>query len=126
MPNLEKQLSYWREGSEEALRSVPVLEAASFWAEAFFWTHLAVEKALKAHVVSTTHQVPPLIHNLVRLAELARLPLTSEQLELCDELNRWQSLARYGVTTQQEIADDEARTLLERARSLRKWLIERL
>ncbi len=67
-----------------------------------------------------------MIHNLVRLAALARLALEPEQLELCDELNKWQSIARYGVSKQKEIAADEARDLLERARKLRTWLVEKL
>ena len=123
---VEQQVEYWREGSFEALRTVPTLEREGFYAEALFWTHLAVEKALKAHVTKVTGQVPPLTHNLARLAELAGIGLTTAQLELCDELNTWQGIARYGVARQRAITSDKAIAALAAARGLREWLIQTL
>ncbi len=90
--DVERQIKYWCDGSEKALRSVPILVDGGFWAEALFWTHLGVEKLLKARVVRKTKDVPPYIHKLVRLAEIADLKLSTGQLELCEELSKYQRL----------------------------------
>jgi len=124
--DVEKQLKYWREGAREALRSVPVLEEGEFWAEALFWTHLAVEKALKAHVVKSTRETPPYVHNLVRLGEIAGLDLSSVQIRLCDSLNRYQRLARYPYQSVCEPDSDTSRRLLSEAREFLEWLLTRL
>jgi len=36
-----------------------------------FFVHLALEKVVKAHVWRAKQKMPPHIHNLIRLAELA-------------------------------------------------------
>jgi HEPN domain-containing protein len=46
---------------------------------ALFSAHLTIEKALKAHVVKNTKKFPPMIHNLVSLANIAGLKLTSHK-----------------------------------------------
>jgi HEPN domain-containing protein len=122
----EKQVSYWRDGARESLRSVPVLEDGEFWVEALFWTHLAVEKALKAHVVKATNDVPPYIHNLPRLAETAGLHLSDDQLRLCDSLTRHQRLARYPYQAVREPDGDTSRRLLREAKEFLEWLLTRL
>lgn len=122
----EKQVSYWQEGAPRALRSVPHLEDGEFWAEALFWTHLAVEKALKAHVVKVTQHTPPYIHNLMRLAEIAALNLSPDQVRLCDDLSRYQRLARYPYQSRQEPDSDTARRLLRDGKELVEWLLRRL
>ncbi len=38
---------------------------------ALFWTHLTLEKMLKAHVCRQTKAVPPKIHNLLTLAKMS-------------------------------------------------------
>jgi len=108
------------------MRSVPVLENGEFWTEALFWTHLAVEKALKAHVVKSTCEVPPYIHNLTRLAEIAGLNLSAEQLRLCDDLNRYQRLARYPYRSAWQPDSDTSRRVLHEGKEFLEWLLRKL
>jgi HEPN domain-containing protein len=124
--DVEKQVDYWRHGARESLRSVPVLADGEFWAEALFWTHLGVEKALKAHVVKVTGKAPPYIHNLTRLAEIAGLDPSPAQLRLCDSLNRYQRIARYPYESVQEPDSDTSRRLLQEAKEFIEWLLTRL
>jgi len=60
-----------------------------------FFAHLAIEKMLKAHVTRETKDVPPRIHNLVRLAKLAQLNLDPDQFEFLREFNLYQMEGRY-------------------------------
>ncbi len=101
--DVEKQVEHWRNGALEACRSVPVLAEKRFWPEALFWMHLSIEKAMKAHVARSTRAVPPPLHNLNRLAEIAGIVLDEQQASLCDSLNRWQMLSRYGMERKKTI-----------------------
>jgi HEPN domain-containing protein len=124
--DVEKQLNYWREGARRALRSVPVLEEGEFWIEALFWTHLAVEKALKAHVVKRTRKAPPYIHKLTRLAQIAGVNLSAKQTEMCEDLSLYQRLARYHDEPAREPDGATARRLLHDGKELMTWLLKEL
>ncbi len=56
--------------------------------QALFFVHLSVEKALKALVCRETSDIPPRTHNLVRLAELAKLEMSGELKDTLEELTR--------------------------------------
>ena len=124
--DVQKQIEYWRQGAHAALRSVPTLADGEFWEEALFWTHLAVEKALKAHVVKSTGNTPPYTHKLIRLAEIAGLKLSPVYLQVCEELGIYQRLARYPDKAIREIDTAKARSLLESAKEFYLWLLTNL
>jgi HEPN domain-containing protein len=124
--DVEKQIDYWRRGSQKALRSVSALESGGFWEEALFWTHLAVEKALKAHVARAICDIPPYTHKLPRLAQLAGLDLTAAQVQLCQDLSIFQRLARYPDEPAEEVEGAVAERLLEQAKEFHQWLLKKL
>lgn len=60
-----------------------------------FFAHLALEKVLKAHVCRSKGEMAPPIHNLLRLAETADLPLAQGQRDLLAEVNSFNIEGRY-------------------------------
>jgi len=62
-----------------------------------FLCHLIVEKSLKAVIAEKTNEMPPKIHNLVRLAELGDVynDLSEVQVNLLDTLTPMQIDGRY-------------------------------
>jgi HEPN domain-containing protein len=60
-----------------------------------FCCQQAVEKALKAVIVRKTGELPPRVHNLLRLAETARLEADHEQLRFLGELSAYYIQSRY-------------------------------
>ena len=54
-----------------------------------------LEKILKAYFVKQYNQLPPKVHNLIRLAEMANLELTEEQKLFLDEVNDFNLAIRY-------------------------------
>jgi len=74
-----KQIEYWRTGAEEDFAAAQSLLEKGHLRHALFFAHLALEKMLKALVTQRTREVPPRIHNLLRLASLAGLEIRSEQ-----------------------------------------------
>lgn len=55
-----------------------------------FFAHLSLEKAIKAHVTKTIQQIPPRIHNLIRLAEMARISLEPKYADFLREFGIYQ------------------------------------
>lgn len=74
---------------------------------AALYTHMAVEKSLKAAIVAFERKEPPKTHNLRRLySEIAdQIQLTDEQIAFLDELTPAVSKTRYMDVTL-ELADE--------------------
>jgi len=47
-----------------------------------FFSHLALEGVLKAHVCRATQDIAPRLHNLVRLTELAELSIQPARMDI--------------------------------------------
>ncbi|WP_077541553.1 HEPN domain-containing protein [Sedimentisphaera cyanobacteriorum] len=55
--------------------------------QGLFFAHLSVEKILRAHYCKLYNDIPPRIHNLVRLVNLLDITVQNETLELLSEIN---------------------------------------
>ena len=91
-----------------------------------FFAHLAIEKALKAHVCKQTSEVPPKMHNLARLAEKAGLVLEPEQRDFLLAFDIHQLEGRYPDMVPAPLDQDAAREELAGAERVCQWLISRL
>lgn len=86
---------FWKTTANEALASAKTLFQAKRFDHALFFCHLALEKMLKGLVWKKTNNPPFPIHDLVKLAEQARLPLSVKQQEQLKEITTWNIEARY-------------------------------
>lgn len=94
--DIEKQIQYWLTTAEMDLEtSHNIFQSGKDYHYCLFVSHLILEKTLKAIVIKSTKDFPPKTHNLVRLAELAQLQLTSEQVEFLQEVNQFALQTRY-------------------------------
>ncbi|HEY3488585.1 MAG TPA: HEPN domain-containing protein [Candidatus Deferrimicrobiaceae bacterium] len=126
MINVGKHVAYWRESAEEDWASVAVLMEKGRFRHALFFMHLAIEKALKAHVCARTGDIPPRIHNLVRLSELTPFPDCPEgYLDFLAEANVYNIEGRYPDTSTPPPSTEEARVLSECAGEVFRWLMNR-
>ena len=92
----EEHINYWRESAEHDLESAEVIFDSKRYDWCLFVGHLALEKILKAIFVERNdNNMPPKIHNLVRLAELSKIELTDNQKFLLDKINDFNIQARY-------------------------------
>ncbi|MBN2108095.1 MAG: HEPN domain-containing protein [Deltaproteobacteria bacterium] len=92
----DEHIKYWLESAQYDFETAQSL----FQNKKFSWTlflgHLVLEKILKAkYVQDNDNQVPPKLHDLVRLSELTKLTLTEEQKLFLDEVNDFNLEARY-------------------------------
>jgi HEPN domain-containing protein len=95
MINIEKQVAYWRDGAVEDWEIAQELIERGRTRHGLFFVHLSLEKLLKAHVCRHTQDLAPRLHNLVRLAELAALPLSQAQVDVLAEINAFHIEGRY-------------------------------
>jgi HEPN domain-containing protein len=95
---VEKQdyINYWVKTSKDDLSSMESVFNAGKYDWALFIRHLALEKVLKAFwVKNNTKNIPPKIHNLIKIADEAQYPKSEEEALLFLEINDFNPEARY-------------------------------
>lgn len=124
--DVQKQVEFWKASAEEDFAAAESLLEKGHFRHCLFFAHLAVEKMLKAHVTRQTNDIPPRIHNLVRLAEIAGLKLKLEHEDFLREFGIYQLEGRYPDSGQISPDLDTAREEISRATEMLKWLNKQL
>ncbi|HDZ69224.1 MAG TPA: HEPN domain-containing protein [Phycisphaerales bacterium] len=124
--DVSKQIDYWKTSGDEDFAAAESLLEKGHLRHCLFFAHLAVEKMLKAHVTRQTKDVPPRIHNLIRLAGIAGLPLDPEQESFLNGFDVYQLEGRYPDSAQVLLDLEAARGKLALAEEMLKWLKARL
>lgn len=79
MENEQKVIEYWSTASKQDFEAAEILFENEKEHHALFFCHLSIEKFLKAIIVKSTQGSPPLLHDLVRLAERTGIKLSAKQ-----------------------------------------------
>ncbi len=124
--DVRRQVEYWLNGSQDDIEAAAVLLEKRKIRQSLFFAHLAVEKALKAHVSNATDAVPPRTHDLLRLAELAGISLPAPRRVFLARLQRYCMEGRYPDLPPETPEWDGARTELDAAQETRSWLVKQL
>lgn len=122
MVDVPRQIEYWRAGSDEDLAAAESLLEKGHLRHSLFFCHLAIEKMLKAHVARQTNEIPPRIHNLVRLAEMAGLTLNAEQSRFLRSFDMYQMEGRYPDFAQISVDMKTAKEKLVLVQETLRWL----
>jgi HEPN domain-containing protein len=120
--NREKQIAYWRGSAWEDLHAARVLMEKDCYRHGLFFAPLALEKLLKAHVVRSTAAIPPKIHILPRLAELANLILPDSFAAFIKRFDRYEIVARYPDSVVPHMDAIRAQKLMATAEEVYQWL----
>ena len=89
-------IQFWKMSAEKDWAVAENLFAKGNYPQSLFFGHLVLEKVLKAHWVKDgTDDIPPRIHNLVRLASQTKLNLGPDDLLFLDKMNDYQMEGRY-------------------------------
>lgn len=124
--DVQKQIEYWVKGAEEDFAAAESLLEKGHLRHCLFLAHLAIEKALKALVVVRTKDVPPRIHDLIRLSKIAGLNLSKEQKDLLLEFGIYQLEGRYPDSQQMPLDIAFVRKEIARAKEILEWLKSQL
>lgn len=123
MVDIPKLVDHWRQGALEDWEVASDLVGRGRYRHGLFFAHLAIEKAVKAYVSLRTQDVPPKIHNLVRLCELAGLEPRIEHAGILADMNAFSLAGRYPDSLPAPVGQDEAQRLLAQAHEVLQWLI---
>lgn len=90
-------VAFWKEGAKESLEDADILFKNGRYVYAVYTMHLTFEKWFKSKWVERLKKSPPpKTHELIRLANEALLSLSPQELELCEELTKYNISGRYG------------------------------
>jgi HEPN domain-containing protein len=120
--DIDKQVTYWRQGAERALAVAHELIALDRRSEGLFYLHLALEKVLKGIFCQKVKDFPPRIHNLLRLVELGGIKVTAEQLDLRSRVNDFVMDGRYPDVDMAEPSKESAKDYVGKVEGLFGWL----
>ena len=126
MIDINKQIAYWKDGAVEDWEVARELVSSDRGRHGLFFAHLAIEKLVKAHICRSTKDLAPRIHNLVRLADIAKLSLNPSQTDIMAEMNAFSVEGRYPDSFIETISYREAKEYLSRAEEVYQWLMNQL
>jgi HEPN domain-containing protein len=121
-----KQIEYWLNSAEDDIETSDILISKDKILQGLFFCHLSIEKAVKAHVVRCTENVPPKVHNLSFLIEKTDLVLSESQLLFCDALMYYQLEGRYPEFYPKVPLKIKAGEILQQTKELFQWLKAKL
>lgn len=126
MINIDKQIAYWRDGSQEDWEVAQELVGRGRIRHGLFFADLALEKALKAHVCRHTRDLAPKIHDLVELAELGGVNLPEEYRDVLGKMREFNIEGRYPESLLRAPTVAEARGYMARTKEVFQWLMNLL
>lgn len=126
MIDIAQQVAYWRDGAREDWAVAQDLIAQGRVRHALFFAHLALEKALKAHVCRQTNDLAPRMHNLIRLAEIGDVRPSQDYADVLAEMNAFNLEGRYPDILMPPPSQAEAHDYLTRAEEVLQWLLNQL
>ncbi|MDZ7696021.1 MAG: HEPN domain-containing protein [Deltaproteobacteria bacterium] len=90
-----EMIAYWVTSSDRDYQVMIDLFQKGHYTWSLFIGHLVIEKLLKAVCSQKRMKNPPLIHDLLRLAEKGDLDLDEEQKDILDTVTTFNIQARY-------------------------------
>ncbi|MDP8239859.1 MAG: HEPN domain-containing protein [Candidatus Hatepunaea meridiana] len=86
---------HWIEKAQYDLGTANAMLDTGRYLYVLFCCQQAIEKALKAIISERTNEMPPRSHNLARLAELAFVDMSKDQMEFVNDLTTLYLKTRY-------------------------------
>ena len=93
--DLKELIKYWHDSSKHDYETMIGLFRIKRYADTLFYGHIILEKILKSLSVKQNKKQAKFTHNLVTLAQDAKINCSKEQMELLAEINRFNIRARY-------------------------------
>jgi HEPN domain-containing protein len=123
--NKEKLINHWVDSSDDDYETMITMHNSKRYNWALFAGHLMIEKLLKAYFVKIKSDYPPLLHNLLRLAEKSDIKLTDEQIEQLVTITAFNINARYDdykMSFKKQCTEEFTNDWIEKLINLRQWI----
>ena len=93
--NVKKLVKYWKDSGLKDFEAAQSLFEKRLYPQCLFFCHLTLEKLLKALVIEKTQKFAPFIHDLKRLAEIAKIDLNKQQQNDLEKIFTFNIAGRY-------------------------------
>ena len=124
-----KTKKYWLQSSDDDFETMLVLFSNKRYNWSLFIGHLMVEKLLKAYYVKVKNEYPPLIHNLLRLAEIANISLDEGKKAELATITAFNIQARYDdykMSFQNKCTQEFTEQWIDKLKEIRLWIREQI
>jgi HEPN domain-containing protein len=118
-------ISFWIDSSDRDFKVMEDLFEKEHYAWSLFVGHLVIEKVLKAYYVENIDIHPPLVHNLLRIAEKSKLKLSEEQKDFLVTVTTFNIQARYNDVKQEfyhKCTNEFTKLWINKIKDFRKWI----
>ena len=122
-----KIIKYWLDSSDNDFKTMLSLYDNKKYSWSLFVGHLMIEKLLKALYVKTIDEFPPLIHNLLRLAEKSGVEMNEEQRLFFVTVTAYNINTRYDdykMSFQKVCTQEYTSIWIEKLKTNRLWIKE--
>ena len=92
---IKNAIKYWETTARRDYDTMLGLFKIERYPESLFFGHVVLEKILKGLVVKETAEQSPYTHDLVKLAKLANIDFSKEEIVFLNEVNEFNIRARY-------------------------------
>lgn len=131
MNTKEQHIHYWLDLAEYDMETARAMLDTRRYLYVGFMCHQVIEKALKGYYVSKFDEIPPYIHNLLRLAKLSDMysDMSEDQKDMLDMLQPLNIEARYPGHKQKvlnSLTVDKCKLLITATEELYIWIKQKL
>ena len=128
---MSERVEYWLELCDSDLLTAKVLFQSERYLPMGFYCHMIAEKALKAVVAKKTNELPPKIHDLLKLAEKGEVfgIMSDEQKQLLHTLTPMQIETRYPDDEETQVPEltlTSSEQLLKETEEFLCWIRQQL
>jgi HEPN domain-containing protein len=126
----EEHIDYWIQSAEQDIETAEYLFAGNRWVFGLFCCHLAIEKLCKGvWIKNNTGNIPPKIHNLLKLPAESKFSYDDEILDTLNKLNVYQIEGRYpeeSTELNSSTSETIAKELFSKTKKTKDWLLKKL
>ena len=125
----QSQIIYWTDSANHDLDVAETLFQSKKYDWCLFIAHLVLEKLLKAFYVKNVGELPPRIHDLVRLADMAKVEFDEDTLLFLDAVNTFNISTRYPDEKLKFYKTCTSEFTMEqfyRIKEIYKWLVKKM
>jgi len=116
---------YWTEQAQYDLDTAKAMLESGRYLYVLFCCQQAVEKSLKAIIAERTGELPPRLHQLMRLSRVAELEVDEQRADFLRELSAYYIQTRYPeeiMDIASRVKKDEAARVLKQTQETVTWL----
>ena len=122
---MRKETENWLSGSEYDLTTAEHLFNTGRYLYVVFMCHLSIEKSIKAIVYEETEKLPPKSHDLIYLANIAKILFPENLLDFIGKVNSASIVTRYPEDLSKVISaypKDVAKEYYDKTKEAMNWL----